>query len=153
VPIRNNYKIAETADLRVGVVAAGATAPPATLVEIFAVRSFSDSGSETTIEFATFDRQGTDELITNRRWSINCTAFEIAGSNPGLALVKTAMRSTGAAAILYFEFEDQDGDGVKGFATVKSPSRRREVDQPYEISWQFGVLGDLYELDETITTP
>ena len=154
MPIRSDYKITRTADIKVGVPTTGvggALTVPTTLSAVYGVRSFTTSGNESVLEFNTYDNEGTDELVTNRRWSINCAAFEIAGSNPGLTIIKTALKSVGPAAVVYFEFEDQGDEGVKGFATVKGEQISREIDQAQEISWQFGVLGKLYALSETIT--
>jgi hypothetical protein len=122
-------------------------------VPIYAVRSFSDSGSETALELNSFSADGkVDEIVTQRRFSIQCSAYNTKSgtANPGLDLIKEAARKTKSAATLYFEFVDEDGEGIKGFANVKSPNRRREAGQAFEYSWTFGVSGDLYELGETI---
>jgi hypothetical protein len=154
MPTRADYKVTRTATLKVGVPGIGTGGQltvPTVLSNIYGVESFNTQGQESSIDFNTFDNEGTDELINNRRWQISCSAFEINGTNPGLAIIKTALKGLGDDAVVYFEFEDQDDSGVKGFATVKGESTPREVDAPMRISWTFGVLGKIYDLSETIT--
>lgn len=150
---RSDYKVTKTATLKVGVPGTGpggTLTVPTTLSTVYAVQNLNVQGNEQTIEFPTQDHEYTDELVNNRRWTISCNSFDINGSNPGLALIRTALRGTGSAAVLYFEYENQDGDGVKGFGTLKGESIPFNADQPIAPSWSFGVIGKLYDIDETI---
>jgi len=150
---RSDYKVTKTATLKVGVPGTGTGGTltvPTTLSTVYALRTFNVQGNEQTLEFPTQDHEYTDELVNNRRWSISCNAFDINGSNPGLALIRNALKGTASNAVLYFEYENQDDDGHKGFGTLKGESVPYEADQPIALSWSFGVIGKLYDIDETI---
>lgn len=150
---RSDYKVTKTATLKVGVPGTGTGGTltvPTVLSTVYALRTFNVQGNEQTLEFPTQDHEYTDELVNNRRWTISCSAFDINGSNPGLALIRTALKGTASNAVLYFEYETDTDDGHKGFGTLKGESIPYEADQPIAPSWSFGVVGKLYDIDETI---
>lgn len=121
------------------------------LVPIYAVKTFDRSTSERTETFSTFNtKAGRDEeLILGRGDQISCAGYTVA-SNPGLIILKTANGKTGKGAQVYFEFIRDDDAGYKGFGNVKGFRETNQVQKAIEIQWNFGVSGELYDIDDTI---